>query len=151
MKKDSNHVNWMFSNGEAEVFSLLHSNNASPGYYWDSSSDKQNGTFPLLKALVRWAGGMGWLKQKKSKSTWCWSAEEFCLELSIVLLSGPVACVLLAGCWIKCQVAEQVLKQDSCIGCIGRISVKVVLGGKPSSVLWCTWSFCILLICFHFQ
>lgn len=142
-------------NSGVEVFSLLHSTKASPGCYWNSSSKKTERNLSVTQspcqALVCCAGGMGWLKQKTSKSTWYWSAEEFCLELSIVLLSGPVACVLFAGCWSKCQVAEQVLKHYSCIGCVGRISVKVVLGGKPSSVLWCTWSFYVLWICFHFQ
>lgn len=59
MKKDSNHVNWMFSNGEAEVFSLLHSNNASPGYYWDSSSDKTERNLSITQSLGALGGWDG--------------------------------------------------------------------------------------------
>lgn len=58
MKKDFNHVNLMLFSGEAEVFSSLHSDNASPGYYWDSSSDRteRNLSKPWCAVRVGWGG-----------------------------------------------------------------------------------------------
>lgn len=58
MKKDFNHVNLMLFSGEAEVFSSLHSDNASPGYYWDSSSETERNLSitQSLGALCGWDG-----------------------------------------------------------------------------------------------
>lgn len=115
-----------FFSGEIQVFSLLHHNKALPDYY--NSYDKKTEQNVLVsqstsQTLVDSEGGMGRLKQK---STCCWSMEEFCSELNIILLSGPVARVKLADCPSKGY--KEMLTQDTCIGFIGKKLVKIDLG-----------------------